>query len=116
MQNINLDTINTLIAQGTGRNPVTRTRGIELNNPLGTQTFTSLLDNIIGFLIAVSIPLAAALIVWGGFQIMTAGGNPNKINEGKNTILYTIIGFAVVLLSWGIVKILERILGVTSPR
>jgi len=110
MQKINLDP-SELLAQAVGENPPSGV--IQLDNPLTTATFTELLDRIIGFLIAVSIPLAAALIVWGGFQIMTAGGSPDKIKDGKNTILYTIVGFTIVLLAWGLVRILERILGVT---
>lgn len=112
MQKINLDFSKLLARVDVGENPPVD--GMGLPNPLQTATFTELLDRIIGFLIAVSIPLAAALIVWGGFQIMTAGGSPDKIKEGKNTILYSVIGFTVVLLAWGLVRILENILGVRA--
>lgn len=115
MQKVNLDP-SKLLALETGKNPPISTPGISLENPLNTDSFTTLLDRIIGFLIAISIPIAAAMIVWGGFQIMTAGGNPSKISEGKNTILYAVIGLTIVLIAWGIVKILEKILGVTSIR
>src|SRR5271157_1015570 len=85
---------------------------INLTNPLAINgTIIDVIGRVIGFLIAASIPVAALLIIWGGFQIMTAGGNPNKITAGKNIILYSIVGFIIVLCGWGIVNLLQQILG-----
>lgn len=62
------------------------------------------------------IPLASAIvpiiIIYGGFQILTAGGNPEKVTSGKKTILYAVIGYAIILMSWGLVAVIQDILGV----
>lgn len=42
------------------------------------------------------------LVVWGGFTIATAGGDPAKVGAGRSSILYAMIGLAVALLSQAI--------------
>ncbi|MFQ6049549.1 MAG: hypothetical protein ACE5J0_00695 [Candidatus Paceibacterales bacterium] len=65
-------------------------------------------DWIFLFLIAV----VALLVIWGGFTIATAAGAPEKVESGRNYILYAMIGLAVALLSKAIpalVKTLVRV-------
>lgn len=62
---------------------------------------------IIGFFnIAVYLIMAAAVvyIVWGAFQLM----REEKREEGKNIVLYGIVGLFVMTSIWGLVNILDR--------
>jgi hypothetical protein len=45
------------------------------------------------------IVITAFLVILGGFTIATAGGDPSRVDTGKNYILYAMIGLAVALLS-----------------
>jgi len=48
-------------------------------------------------------------VLLGAFSILTAGGSSDKINKGRDYILWAAIGFAVALLAKavpGIVKFL----------
>ncbi|MFW0838139.1 MAG: pilin [Candidatus Komeilibacteria bacterium] len=49
---------------------------------------------------------AAALLmfIYGGFQWLTAAGNPSKIESGKKTLVASLTGVIIVLLSWLIVQ------------
>ena len=83
-----------------------------LNNPLGnTSNVSTLLNSIVDWLIAIASPIATAMIIYGAFQMITAGGEPEKFNKGKTTILYTAIGYAIVFIGWGIASIIEIALG-----
>ena len=92
-------------ALGTGGGPVT------LPNPLGVSTFNEVLAKIITFLIEIAIPLTAIMALVGGFQMITAAGNPEKFATGRKTLMYAAIGFAVVVLAGGIVSIIKDLLG-----
>ncbi|MBU6500503.1 MAG: hypothetical protein KGJ89_01585 [Patescibacteria group bacterium] len=83
-----------------------------LINPLGTgATFTSVVDSVINFLITIGIPIAAVMVLVGGFQMMVSAGNPEKISSGKKTIVYAAIGIAVILAGKSIIVLIKNVLG-----
>jgi len=86
--------------------------GAEITNPLKADSIVGVLKAISDFLIVIGAPLLVILVIIGGFQILTAAGNPEKINTGKKTILYASIGYAIVLSAWGIIAIIKQTLGV----
>lgn len=89
----------------------TPTTVVTLPNPLGTtSTVMDLLKKIVDFLLVIASPIAAIMIIWGAFQILFAAGDTEKFATGKRTILYTVIGLAVILVGWGFVSIIEDVL------
>ena len=54
---------------------------------------------ILGWSIAMGGGLAVLLSIWGGVTIILAGGNPEKINEGKEIITSAISGILFILFS-----------------
>ncbi len=94
----------TILAQGGGPS-------ITLYNPLaGTDSVIGVINKIITGLQTVAIPIVAIMIFIGAFQILFAGGNPEKFKTGKKTILYTVIGYAIILIAGGITSIIEDLL------
>lgn len=59
----------------------------------------------------VLIAVVALLVIWGGFTIATAGGAPDKVNQGRNFILFAMLGFAVALLARAIPAVVRAVLG-----
>jgi len=84
---------------------------VTLQNPLGTNSFIQVINNVLNYLIYISIPILALMILIGGFQILTARDNPEKVNKGKHTITYSVVGFIIILISKGIALIFLKILG-----
>lgn len=82
-----------------------------LYNPLRTTEIATILQKIINYLIKIGAPIVAIMVIYGGFLILTAGDNPEKVTNGKNTILYAAVGYAIILCSWGIIYIIKEILG-----
>ncbi len=94
------------LAQTTGGSP-----SYEFKNPLGEgSTIITIINNILNYLIYISVPILAIMILVGGFQILTARGMPAKITSGKQTITYAVIGFAIVLVSKGVALLLLTIM------
>lgn len=72
------------------------------------QTFQGTLDRIITFLnqiIPFLVLIATVIFLWGVVRYITAGGDEEKIKEGRNLIIYGIIGLAVMIGVWGFVNI-----------
>jgi len=47
--------------------------------------------------------IAAAMIVFGGVRYSMSQGDPGKVKKAKDTIMYSVIGLVVTLLSYAIV-------------
>ena len=43
--------------------------------------------------------IAVVFVIVGGFRIMMAGGNEENVTKGRKTIIYAIIGLAVIFFS-----------------
>lgn len=59
--------------------------------------------NIIKFLFQISIAIGVLMMVWGGIQMMIAGGSEEKVGKGKKTITAAFIGMVIALAAWIIV-------------
>ncbi len=82
-----------------------------LFDPLGGKTIFEILNKVIGYLIKIGAPIVALMVIYGGFLILTAGDKPEQVTNGKNTILYAAIGYAIIICSWGIIYIIREVLG-----
>ena len=85
---------------------------VEFQNPLEYETFGDLIDAIIKFIFYIAVVIAPLMIIIGAFYILTAGGDPKKIGTGKNIIIYTLVGLAIILLARGLIAIIESLIGV----
>jgi hypothetical protein len=93
-------------------------QGITLCDPLGKnctpggESFSSVATSVTQFLIQdIAIPLVVIMVLVGAFQMMTAGGEPEKFSTGRKTVTYAVIGFGVALVGLGIVSIIKSFLG-----
>lgn len=70
-----------------------------------------MLNQIIGLLFVA----ATVVFLWGVIKYVVAGGDEKKLDEGRNFIIYGLIGLFVMLAMWGIVRaVCSSIFGVSS--
>jgi hypothetical protein len=90
----------------------------DLPNPLSCDgkdaTAPCVLDIIIRALLAIAAPIAVLMILVGAFQILTAGGSAEKVENGRKTITYAVVGFVIVLFASSFVYIIKSFFGVQS--
>lgn len=89
------------------------TPGPSIENPLKFGTIPEILDEVAKFLYTIAIAVVTIMVLWGGFQILTAAGRPEQIDKGKKTLLYAVIGTVVILVAGGIADLTANILGGT---
>lgn len=80
-------------------------------------------QDVINFITSTLVPLvfAIALVVfiWGLFMAFILGGSdPEKQKQGRDLMLWGIVAFFVMVSVWGLVNVLQGILGIdpgTAP-
>ena len=85
---------------------------IAIENPITATSFETVVGNSIDFVFKIAIVLAPLMVVVGGFLLVTAGGNLEQVKRAKNLLIWTAVGLLVVLLSKGILAIINQILEV----
>ena len=83
-----------------------------LVSPLqGDLTVEDIAGKISGVIFGLALMVCPILIIWGGFEIATAGGDQNKITKGKQIITFSLVGLAIIALSAAFVEAIKQILG-----
>ena len=83
----------------------------------GAQDINLLLTNIKGILntlIVVIIGLAVVVFLFGVFKFITAAGDEKKRAEGRQMIIWGLIGLAVMVSVWGLVGFIITFFGATN--
>ncbi len=82
-----------------------------LENPIKYETIEEFLTVLTNFLIQFGLALILLMVVLGGFYIMISGGDPEKLEKGKNIIKWTLLGVFLVLLSRAILALVFYVVG-----
>jgi hypothetical protein len=91
---------------------VSQINGTGCDSGSSGSSIDTILVFILRFISAIAGFVAVIMIIVGGLRYITSGGNSEKINQAKNTILYVVIGLVVVVLAQVIVKfVLNKALG-----
>ncbi|MBI4992446.1 MAG: hypothetical protein HZB99_04485 [Candidatus Harrisonbacteria bacterium] len=83
-----------------------------VKNPLGTEDVSQIINQISGWLLRIGTPIITLMLLWGAFQIMSAGGDTEKITKGRRIVTWTIIAAVLLLSATGIIYIVRNLLGV----
>ena len=92
-----------------------KAEGLNIENPLKeTSDISELINRIIDILFNVAIWVAPIIIVYAGFQYVTSAGNPEKIKSAQRTLIYAMIGFAIVLIAKAVPDLIKEFLTVKN--
>ena len=80
--------------------------GVEV--PCNFVALVATFNRILQFLLYLSIPLVVGIILYTGFQFLTAGGDAMKLEKAKKMLIPVAIGIFWVLASWLVVNTLFK--------
>lgn len=86
------------------------TQAVEIECPLKVCDLPSIVRAIGDLLKVLAIAVGTVMIIISGIQYMTSAGNEEKAGKAKKTMLYTIIGTAIVLSVGFIVDLVTEII------
>lgn len=79
-------------------------------NPSGTSDVPHILGNVLRALFGVLGSIALLMFIYGGFLWLTSGGAAEKIQKGKETMVWAILGIAIIFASFAIVSfVIDRL-------
>lgn len=74
-------------------------------------SINSLVAFILNMLIVIAIVASLIFLIYGGIRWIISGGDKEKVETARKTVVSSIIGLVVVLLSWVIITITLQFLG-----
>lgn len=69
----------------------------------GTSDLRSIIVNIVNIALGFLGIIAVIIIIYGGWLWMTSGGNPEKLDRAKKTLINAAIGILVIISSYAII-------------
>ena len=76
------------------------------------KCFECIFENLLHYTIQLGGIIAFIFLILGGFKYLTAGGDPKKVEQARNTLTYAILGLVLLLLAWFILYFVEEFTGV----
>lgn len=82
------------------------------NPDFGFSSFGEIITAILPYVYSIAGIALLLMLLAGGLQLMTSGGDPKGMEGGKQKITNALIGIIIVFVSFWIVQIVGRILGI----
>lgn len=86
---------------------------VTIQGPTGLRTeFTnlaSLVNEAQRFIFPIAGIILLVFLIWGGFDFLTAMGDPKKAESARNKITYALLGFIIIFAAYWIVQLLSYI-------
>jgi len=79
-----------------------------LTNPIQFNGITELFAAILNVVVIISLPFVVLFLILAGFHYVTARGNPEKIKDASQALLYGVIGGVIILASSAILAIITN--------
>lgn len=94
---------------------------IHVQRELGAFNFkTATLGDVVSALVPILFVTTGLILllflVWGGFGIMTSGGDPKAMEAAKAKITNAITGFVIIFVAFWLVQLLGLIFGISQFR
>ena len=77
-------------------------------------TTAKIVERVIKIVYGLFTVLLVLIIMIGGFVYLTSAGKPEQITRGKKILIYGIVGFAIMVLSRGIIEFIFLVLGIDN--
>ena len=75
---------------------------------------TALIPRAINLMLFIVGILAIVMLIFGGIRYIISGGDPGRVKDAKNTVLYAIVGLVVAILGYAIVQWVISVVGAGS--
>lgn len=72
-------------------------------NPCDFCDVVITIDNIVGFIIGISVTLFLLVIVYAGFSLITSGGDTSQLDRAKRLLTNGVVGIIIIIASWFII-------------
>lgn len=83
-----------------------------ISSPVGFRTLGDVISKLIPYFFVLAGLALFGFLIFGGFELLTSAGNPEKVKSAQAKITSAIIGFIIIFAAYWIVQVLEVIFGI----
>ena len=76
-----------------------------------TLSVETAINNVTNWTFVFVLTIAVLFLIFAGFQFITAGGDPEKLNKARSSLFYGAIGVGVAVMARGLVSFVRGLLG-----
>jgi len=98
-----------IICPASGACPFENAVGV--TNTCGTCCLMDTIYTITDWIFVIIVVIAVIMILLGAFNIITAGGSPDKVTSGRNYILWAAVGVVVAAIAKVVPIVARNIVG-----
>ena len=82
----------------------------KIENPLGSKngTLMDFIANVLDAVVLLLSPVVVIMMLYSGLQFVLARGNTEKLGPAKQSLMYTLIGAAIVLGAKGLALVIQN--------
>ena len=85
---------------------------LDIQSPITPETIPDLICFVTKFItVKLMPPVAVVMMLWASFLFLTSAGQPGKIKQGNEVVVWTIIGAGILLLSTALITLIMSTLG-----
>lgn len=78
--------------------------------PSALRDIINVIVKVIEYGLAFAAAISVVSIVINAYGYITSGGNPERIEKAKSGLLWSILGFVLIVSSFGVVQLLQEVL------
>jgi hypothetical protein len=78
---------------------------------MNSLTIEGIVSALIPFIYVLAGLALLLMLIVGGFQLMMSAGDPKGVESGRNKVMYALIGFLIIFVSYWLVQILQVVFG-----
>ena len=78
------------------------------------QCVIPLLKNIILAIVQISAVALFVMFLVGGFTLLISGGDPKKLEQGKKTLTYAVMGIIIMIAAYLVIQLIGTFTGITN--
>jgi len=82
-----------------------------VSSPLKYTKIEDIIDNIVNYVFYGAMIVAPLMIAIAAVILMTSAGDTNRVTLGKKIIIWSVVGFLIILASRGIISLILHIIG-----
>lgn len=79
------------------------------------ETILGQIRSILNLVAPILMVLATIVFLWGIVRYVTAGGDEDKLKEGRQFIIFGLVGLFIMIAAWGIVLAVVNQFGLQTP-
>lgn len=108
-----------VLADGAGSNPPAPapSQVIDFGElmPTSCKNLECISGQLLNLISTIAMIILPFIVMYGAFQILTANGDPKKVQTGGKTILYAVIGFIIAFVAKDLTSLLLDVVGGGTP-